>query len=202
VSGQCPRIWDGICELTRLSVSVPFDVLPRSQLDDFVVPIGRSVKTVTKPATYRGRMIDSSEGVAVKCRVSFCFRSRGLAGANIDLQILHPEHTVYARGDYVSLHIQLASQQENAKYVLELLSSGSAATVCLIRTTTFGKAVETNCVAMGLCWTSEIVDSSAPFRTEGRQSERSASQRDSGRDERNRDFQTRIVHCEICVPSV
>jgi hypothetical protein len=85
--------------------------------------------------------------------------------------------------------------------VLELLSSGSATTVCLIRTTTFGKVVETHCVAMGLCWISELVDSSVPSRTEGRQSERSTSQRDSGPDELNRSFQTRIVHCEICVPS-
>jgi hypothetical protein len=112
--------------------------------------------------------------------------------------MLYPQPAVYERGECISLHIQLASNQNNADRILDLLSIDSAATVCLIRTTTFGQLVDAKCVAMGLCWSSPENNSHPPGQNENLQSENSNVPETSAG--RNGNVRTRIVHCELRLP--
>jgi hypothetical protein len=105
-------------------------------------------------------------------------------------QMLYPHPAVHTTGEHILLHIQLASQQENADRVLNLLSSGSATTVCLIRTMTLGQLVETTCVAMGICWADT---------KESDQSEVTDVQL-GGNQERNKEVRTKVIHCELRIP--
>jgi hypothetical protein len=105
-------------------------------------------------------------------------------------QLLYPQPAVYATGEHILLHIQLSSQHGNADRVLDLLSNGSATTVCLIRTMTLGQLVETTCVAMGICWALET--------TESDQSEGTEVQ--GGKEGRNKEVRTKIIQCELRIP--
>jgi hypothetical protein len=113
--------------------------------------------------------------------------------------MLYPQPPAYARGECISLRIQLSCQQPNAQSVFELLGDGSATTVCLIQTMKLGKTEETHCIAMGLCWLPPSKRRPSLSRQEcGHSAEGSKS---DGEDQGEKHSQTRTVHCELRLPS-
>jgi hypothetical protein len=97
--------------------------------------------------------------------------------------MLYPHPAVYARGEYISVYIQISSKQEIADEVLDLLCDGTSMTVCIMQTATLAEHVAVKCVAMGLCWTSSEPESERADHAP------------------NQGPRTRIVHCELRLPS-
>jgi hypothetical protein len=115
--------------------------------------------------------------------------------------MLYPQPAVFAAGECISLHIQLACQQENADHILDLLCSDYAVTVCLTRAMSFAHLDDTKCVAMGLCWTSESDNNVATSREETRSTESAlGGETWEGEGHRN-NLRCRVVHCELRLPS-